>query len=344
MTGIWYATREQVAQAPDVQHAAYASERIDSVLESSSRDVEKLLHIKWLFPMTTTLTFDFPEEWGPRYGRVWFNNTPLLSLTSTTSGGSAIPTSEFKLYPSSGPPHNRIELSKASTYGLSVGTTPQQSLSILGSFGLSSDEETLGTITAAITTTTATTLTASTSIGVGRLLHIDSERLLVTDKTFVTSAQTGTLTANNSATTLAVTTGSAFTRGEEIYMDSERMLIQEIIGNDLVVKRATGGTVLAAHTTATIFYGRQLTVKRGAAGTTAATHSSGATVTAWEIPGPANELCIAYALWRLLSRSAGWARTIGSGDNERTASGRSIAELEAQCYASLGRKARVRAV
>ena len=59
---------------------------------------------------------------------------------------------------------------------------------------------------------------------------------------------------------------------------------------------------------------------------------------------PINELCIAYAVWRLLQRGTGWARTVGSNEGERIASGRGIADLEAQVYGGYARKGRVYAV
>lgn len=344
MVGVKYALREQVADAPDIRAAAYATGRIDSVLESASRDIEKLLHYRWLFPMTATLTFDYPDTDSARYGRLWLADTPLLSLTGTVSGGVSIPASQYALYPNGAAFFNRLELSQASSFAWAAGATYQQALSITGVFGISADEESSGTLTAAITTTAQTTITVSTNVGVGRLLRIDNERLLVTDKTYVTSGQTCTLANVNSATAMSVADGTQFSRGEEIYADSERMLVQDVVGNTVIVQRATGGTVLAAHTTATIFYGRQLTVQRAAAGTTAATHLNAAPILRWVIPGPINELCIAYAVWRLLQRGTGWARTVGSNEGERIASGRGIADLEAQVYGGYARKGRVYAV
>lgn len=341
--GVKFATREQVADAPDIRAAAYAASRIDSVIESSSRDIERLLHLRAIAPTVVTRAFDFPSEEGGEYGRIWLEDLPMLSLTSALSGGVSIPAADFKLYPTSGAPYSRVELSRASAYGFNGSPTPQQSGSLTYLAGISNEEESAGTLSGALSSS-ATTVTVSGNIGVGRLLRVDSERMLVTDKGYVTTGQTGTLTASNAASSLAVTDGTAFSRSEEIYLDSERLMVQEVLGNTLIVQRATGGTVLAAHTSAVVFSGRSLTVQRGALGTTAASHSSGAALSRWVIPGPINELCIAFAVDRLLQRGTGWARTVGSGDAERAASGRGIKDLIELVYGNYGRKGRVRAV
>jgi hypothetical protein len=114
--------------------------------------------------------------------------------------------------------------------------------------------------------------------------------------------------------TIAVTTGTSYTVGEILLLDSERMLIVDIAGNNLTVKRAWDGTVLAAHTGSTIYAPRRLTVTRGAVGTTAATHSNGAAITRHVVPGLIKELCVAEALNTLLQETGGYSRVIGTGN------------------------------
>src|SRR3546814_19561698 len=86
-------------------------------------------------------------------------------------------------------------------------------------------------------------------VGVGDLLLIDEERVKVTEKGFLDSLET--ITANialGSAASITVTDGTAFTVGEVILIDVERVLVTDITGTPLAVKRAWVGTTLATHT------------------------------------------------------------------------------------------------
>jgi hypothetical protein len=130
-----------------------------------------------------------------------------------------------------------------------------------------------------------------------------------------------------------------------LLIDSERMRIDDIAGNTLIVTRAWDGSTIAAHTAgATIYAPRTLTVARGALGTTAAAHGSGSTVYRWDAPGPVRQLCVAEALTDLLQGRSGYARTAGAGENEREATGRGLKDLRDRAYTSHGRKGRVRSV
>jgi hypothetical protein len=155
--------------------------------------------------------------------------------------------------------------------------------------------------------------------------------------------------------TIAVTTGTSYAVGEILLLDSERMLIVDIAGNNLTVKRAWDGTVLAAHTGSTIYAPRRLTVTRGAVGTTAATHSNGAAITRHVVPGLIKELCVAEALNTLLQEGGGYSRVFGPGagiirgDGQRHSPGRvaggvGMSDIRDAAYTAHGRKSRVRAI
>jgi hypothetical protein len=87
-----------------------------------------------------------------------------------------------------------------------------------------------------------------------------------------------------------------------------------------------------------------LTVTRGQLGTTAATHSSSAAVARHVVPGLVQELAVAEALNTLLQKQSGYGRVIGSGDNEREASGRGLRQIREDAYTAFGRKPRKAAV
>lgn len=344
--GVKYATREEVMSSPDIKSTGTAVTRVDSVIESSSRDIDRLLHYSTIAPLVATKRWDYPNEQRARSGRLWLNDWPLWSATTFISGGVTVPPSGYVLEPNrSGPPYSSININRLSSYALSMGNTSgQQALSITGLWALENSEEGAGTLTSSIVDASTVSINVSTPLGVGSLIRIDSERMIVTTKTYVTSGQTGTLVASNAATALTVANGAVFSQGEELLIDTERVQVEEILGNTLMIRRATGGSVLAAHTAATVYWPRTYVVQRGAQGTTPAAHSNGAAISRWVPPGPINELCIAYSLDRFFQRGSGYARTIGSGENERQATGGAIRQMEERVRMTYGRVARISAV
>jgi hypothetical protein len=353
--GTWYATREDVMRALDVKLTARNTRQVDRALESASRDVEALCH-RTFAPETATKSFNYP---GPQIGRtwkLWLNANELISVTTLTSGGTTISASDFFLEPNQyGPPYNRIEIDLDSSAAFSSGDTHQRAITVTGLWGYRNDETTVGALTAAIATTTATTLTvnaaASAELGVGSVLRLDSERLQVTGRTMADTGQNvggSGLTAQQNSVTLAVSDSSAFAVDEVLLIESERMLVVDIAGNQLTVKRAWDGSVLAAHAAgADIYAPRTLTVSRGALGTTAATHSSGASVVRWDPPGLVRDLVIAEAENRITNEQAGYARVRRTGDggtSERALDQTALSALRTQVYNAHGRKGRVRDV
>lgn len=346
--GVFYASREDVMQALDTKAAAYTSSQVDRAIDGASRNVDGLCH-RIFYPLTATKLFDYPNVQRARVGQLWLDQNEIASVSSFISGGVVVPPSNYFLMPSAyGPPYDRIDINLGTSSALTAGPlTWQQSLSVTGVWcGCPLDEADAGTLAVAVSTTSATSITvASANIGVGRVIRIDTERMIVTEKSFITSGQTGSLTANLNANTLAVADSTVFRLREELIIDSERVLIVDISSNNLIIKRAYGGSTLAVHTTATIFYARQLTVTRGALGTTAATHLINAPIARHVIPALIEELTIAYALIRGLNERAGFARAVSSGDSEsRGSTQRTVLDLEENVRRLHRRSARVRAV
>lgn len=349
----WYATRETVKVALDVLETARADARIDAALRYGTEAVDKCVKRTipgWsaFSPLVATRTYDWPDfRMGTAY-RLWTDRYPILSITTMLSGGVAVTSGQRKLYPAEGPPYDRIEVDLSGSATLGGGGTHQQDVSITGVYCAGPDDSRPAGATAEALddSETAIDVTDSASIGVGDLIKVDSERMIVTGKAMLTTGQTlqANLASSREADAVSVTTGSAFTVGETILLDTERMLIVDIAGNTLTVKRQWDGTRLAAHAGSTIYAPRTLTVERGAGGTTAASHLTAAAVTRHVPPALAGELCLAEALTDLLQSQSAWARVVGSGDNQREASGRGINDIRSQCYAALGRKGRTAAI
>ncbi|GAA1749437.1 hypothetical protein [Nonomuraea bangladeshensis] len=341
-----YTTREAVKSALDVKLTARSDPQVDRAIESASRAVEGLLHRRF-YPERRTMSFDWPNAQLARPWRLWLDANELIEVEALTVGGEEIPSSDYFLRPDDGPPYRRIEIDLDSSAAFSAGGTHQRAISITGVYGYRADESPAGVLAAALNATqTSVTVTDSAAIGVGDLIRVGDERMLVTGKAMASTGQTLQSPLNTSAADalVAVTDGTAYQPGEVILLDAERMLIVDVAGNSLVVKRAWDGSVLAAHTGSTVYALRALTVERGAVGTTAATHNSGAAIVRHEVPATVRELVEAEAINTLLQRQSGYARSIGSGENEREVAGRALREIRDQAYAMYGRKARIRGV
>ena len=345
----WYTTREVVKDALDVKETARADHLIDRAIASGARTIDGLMHRRF-YPEVRTLAWDWPNGQRARSWRLWLDDNELVAATTVTAGGIVIPPGDYLLYPSSGPPYNRIEIDLSSGSALSSGATHQQTVVIAGLYGFRDDEERVGTLTADLGADqgdTATVTWTMPDLGVGDILRIDSERMIVSARTMIDSSQDigAGLAASAADVTIPVASGNAFALGESILIDSERMLVVDIAGNNLIVKRAWDGSVLAAHSLgASIYRLAGVSLARGQLGATAAAHANGAVVYRHRPPSLISSLNEALAINELLQKRAGYARVAGAGDNQREVSGRGIRQLSADAYAAYGRKARLRGV
>lgn len=343
----WYCTREDVAGALDTSTTALDDQQIDRTIASASRSIERRLH-RIFYPLLATRTFDWPQDSRP--WRLWLDQHELISVTTLTAGGVAISASDFLLRPISGPPYDHIEIDLASSAAFAAGATHQDAISIVGKYGGCPDDEDqvgdLASTLAATTTATATITWSTPRIGVGDILRIDSERMIVTAKTWVDSTQNlaTPLTASKSNVTVAVSDGTAFAADDVLLLDSERMFVTDVAGNNLTVRRAWDGSTLAAHTGSDVYTRRGIELARAQLGTTLASHSSGADVMKFLVPPLIRSLAIAEAIDTIHQEQAGYARVAGSGDSQRELRAVGLQRLRDDAYAAHGRKARIRAV
>jgi hypothetical protein len=350
--GIWYATREEIKAELDVKETARSNARIDRALEDASRRIDGLMH-RTFAPITATRYFDWPARPAGGY-TPWIlrlNDSELIAVSSVTSGGTAIPLDDINLEPNrSGPPYSRVEIKLSTNAAYGGGATYQRDVQITGLWGYRNTETTVGALVEVLDATeTGIDVDGPTAaaIGVGSILRIDSERMIVTERQQLTTGQTlgNDLTNINNSVTVTVQNGAAFAVGETILIDAERMLIEDIAGNNLIVRRAWDGSTIAAHTVgATIYAPRALVVSRGALGTTADTHGNASTIYQWVPPGGIRQLCIAETVTDLLQGRSGYARTAGTGENQREVVARGLKDLKDSAYQAYGRKARYRGV
>lgn len=351
-----YATREDIKDALDFKETARADDRIDRALEAAAASVDNQCNRQEFAPTIATRFWDWPSGQYARPWRLWFDASGLISVTEVSSGGVVIDPDVVLLEPNrSGPPYNRVELNIGTSSGWTGGDTHQRDIAITGLWGYTNDETTLGTTVTALDDTARTvTVDGATSgdIGVGSLLRLDTERLLVTGRRQADTGQTLTAAVDGQAktTSIPVGDGDAFAVGETILVDAERMLVVDIAGTNLIVRRAWDGSTLAPHDSgATVWAPRLLAVQRGALGTTAAAHDIGSTVARWDPPALVRTLTIAETVTTLSQEPAGYARvarttggtTNGMGPRSLTPT---IDDIRQQCVSTHGRQIRTRAV
>lgn len=346
---VWYCTREDVKQALDVKETARNNAAIDRAIAGATGEIEGLLQRRF-YPMTTTKYFPWPSRTpGVAPWRLWLDKDEVIEVTELTAGGETVDSGDYYLEPvNSGPPFTSIEINLGGSASFGSGDTWQRAISVAGVFGHSAREATAGALAETLDDSeTLVDVTDSAAIGVGQILRIGSERMIVTEKSMLDTGQNlgGSLTAMANNVTVAVGSGAAFSVGEIILIESERMLIVDIAGNNLTVKRGWDGTVLAAHSSPQDIYAlRTLTVQRGALGTTAASHATSATIYKHLVPAQVRNLAIAEALVTAAQELAGYARTAGSGDNQRETYGRGLDKARKDARTAYGRKARLRSV
>jgi hypothetical protein len=354
--GVWYTTRESIKRALDIAETARNNRIIDRHISSASRIVEGFCHRRF-YPYIATRKWDWPNIQGALPWRVWVDDADIISLTTlSTTGGGAIPLANVFLEPNrNGPPYDRIELDLSSASAFGGGSTYQRSIIATGLFGYTNNETTLGvTVEALDTTETGIDVDGPTSalVGVGSILRIDDERVIVTERSNLSTGQTITsaLDAQQKTVTVPVGSGANFGVDETIVIDAERMLVVDIVGNNLTVVRAYDGTPIASHSSgATVYAGRTLTVRRGALGTTAAAHSISSTVYLWQVPGGIQELVQAMTISDLMQEQTGWFRTMSASSNfggasRRAATLEALLDLKERVLQHYARKARQRTI
>jgi hypothetical protein len=345
-----YCTREDVKRAVDIKETARANWQIDRAIQSAARNIEGHLHRRF-YPEDATRYFDWPNFQYAYPWRLWFDQWDLAVPVSVTSGGVSIPLSACNFEPvNSAPPYQYLELKRNLSYGFGVGPTSQRDIAITGTWGYGAQTDPAGSLAAAIVSTTATAAIVSDGslVGVGDLLIVDSERMLVSNRSTVDTGQTnlsGATTASVADNAIGVTDGTQVHIDEVVQLDSERMLVVDITGNTVTVKRSWDGTVLATHSAGTHIYAfRSLTVARGQLGTAAATHLISAPASIHRVPSLIRDLAIAEATNRVFEEVGGYTDPQGEGGSAVHGLGSALADLWDEADTTFGRSLRKRAI
>jgi hypothetical protein len=356
-----YATREAVKRALDYAETARTDGQVDRAIEAASGSVEGLMHRRF-YPVATTRYFDWPNRSYARPWRLWLDANEVVSVETLTSGGVVIPPDAYFIRRSDDldePPFDSIEINLDSASAFGGGVTPQRDIAVTGVFGYGNDETQVGTLVGNLNTNAlGVDVSDSSRVGVGDVIRIDDERLLVTGRTMLDTGHdlAGDLDDSEADTLVPVANGTAYV-DDVILIGAERMLVIDVAGDNLIVKRGWDGSVLTTHTTGDDIYApRSLIVERGALGTTAGTHTNGATVVRHAPPGLIRDLCVALAIDQVQQEPAGYARAGAVQDNShnnistsnirssKNKLGLGIDSLVQRAIAKYGRRARTRAV
>jgi len=336
-----YCTRERVARAADITAPAWLDDEIDAAIEQASRSVDRLCRrgddTRPAFaPWTGTIEYDWPAVSNDSTYRFWLGAHSLLSVAAVTSGGDNITADCFGAPPEYGPPYDALDVdqSTSAVFTLADGIG-QRSLVINGVWCATPLDDRAGWTLGADLDDSASsaTILGGLWLGVGSLLRIGTERMIVTDRSWLVTADTATLTASMADQSLAVASGTAYGRGDMLIIGAERLVVRDIAGNTLTVQRATDGSTLAAHSGAPVYVRHGCTLTRAALGTTAASHSSGATVYVYRYPAIVEQLTVAYALDQRRQETAAY----GAGSAEQANSGAGVAALEERVLNAYGR-------
>jgi len=379
---VCYCNRTEAQRSLDLKDGLDVNAALDRALMSAADNIDGDMK-RVFFPSDDTRYFDWPNAGGSGGGqyaepwRLWFDDNDCVVLTSLVTGGTTIPLNQVFLEPVNQPAKGKpyysyLELDRSSTAAFGGNAqTPQHAIVATGTWGYGAQADLAGTLAANVGSgDTTVTMSDGSRIGPGDLMLLGygtsagpypsaagyagalstytGERCLVTDvstvATGLTQSGSGATTASASDNALQWTGSGSLAAGEVLVLDQEDMLVEQITGSVATVRRAWNGTVLATHSTATIYAFRQFTVTRAQLGTTATSYSSGANVYRHRVPPLIRDLSIAETAGRLLQEGSGYARTVGSGAEAHPAPGVALADLWDEARMRHGRKARQRAV
>ena len=333
-----YVTRDRVQYTLDQADIFRSNKRIDDAIASASDDLEGQLN-RYFYP---TLATRYPDPWRQvRGGILWLDsNVYEMASVSTLVVDSVTWTvnTDFYLDPEDGPPYTSIRIPRTSSRSW---PSDERSIVVTGNVGASERTKAAGTLSASMNTSVTTmTVSDASMVGVGDLVTLDSERVIVTDKALTTTGTTITadMTGLSSGTSVTVASGAAVHAGEYIVIDSERIFVEQVNGNTLTVKRGAQSSALAVHTSgATVYAPRVCTVERACTGTPAASHNSAITLYVNDPPSLVAEAALALALNNLEQGKSAYARTTGTGEMQQEATGRGVKQIVEDCIARHGR-------
>ncbi len=198
------------------------------IIRQVSREIDALTN-RHFYPLIGTRYYDTPVS------RSIMLDDDLLEATTVTNGDTSIVSaSDYLLWPANVSPKDRIEYKPSKgIWQLGGDGYPFQAVSIAGVWGFTRDyinawQLTGATLSAAITTTSATTFTCTTGrLKAGDLILIDTEYLYVSAVTVSTSDTVTVVRGVNGSTAAAHLISTAIERW--VYMAEITMLATQAV-------------------------------------------------------------------------------------------------------------------
>jgi hypothetical protein len=342
-SGVFYASREQVKASLDYAEPARQNDQVERALASAVESINSLCH-RIFYPFQTTIIW---QEANTRW-RLWLGNPQLWDLESVLINDEDV-SEHVVLQPNVGPPFELIELQLSSPVLFPTRSRQGVEIKVSGTWGY--EDEVHETSLSGVVDDTQTIINVNNAgLETGMVIRVGDERMIVTSDRFLATGETldlaEALPALDNETKLVVTDSTSFVAGETILIGAESMKIVVVGDPDtLIVRRAWDGSVLAEHASdAAIMSRRTLTVERGALGTEADEHEDDEVVLVHRPPTLVNQLAVAETIDKILQENAGYARTSGTGDNQRETRASALKMLREDTYRKHGRKVRTVAV
>jgi hypothetical protein len=210
-----YATRESALAALDAADSARTHAKLDQALQAAT-DAINGATLRVFYPQVATRYFAWPNYQHADAGRLYLDADELVSVTSIVSGDDTLTAADYHLEPDTGPPYNLLVINPAGTGSLNSSSTTayERSIAITGVYaGCRLVEDAAGATAEALDAIELDVdVTDGSLIGVGDLIRIDDERMVVTGRSMIDSAQntTGALTASKADQTVGVASGAGF--------------------------------------------------------------------------------------------------------------------------------------
>lgn len=189
----WYTTLETVKDELGITDTLKDESLKRQIARAS--DFIELFTERNFIPVIAAKTFDVPSE-DPTT-RLYLHDE-IVTITSISDDSGTIDTANYKLYPLNKIPKTWVQLTDEDSFTYAI--SKYGAISIVGSWGYCGDIVSTGAVlSAAITSTTATTITVTngTVIKTGYSLLVDSEQMFVSG----VSGTTITVVRGNNGTT-----------------------------------------------------------------------------------------------------------------------------------------------
>lgn len=290
-------------------------------------------------PTEETRVFDVPGDYQTSpYFKLYLDATALISVSSVIVEGVDV-TSDARLEPSKyGAPYSRVDLD---THGFGYGA---RVVSVTGVWGYPERSDLAAVVASDDASTVTVTPLGGHTLSTGDVMLIGTERLDVTGVQWVASGAVlaGDVTASTGDTSIVVDDPSNFMAGERIVVGSERMLVIDVVGSTLTVRRAMDGSSLSAHVSGVAVYApRKLSVSRGGTGT----HAADTVVSVLRPPADVVEAVVAETVSILAHGRSSYTDDFGpSGTSVTVAGAAPLTDLRDLVMRRYGRSCRTRVV